>query len=83
VGILQRLSFNLKRLRRQRGWSQERLGFEADVHRTYVSDLERVARNPTLEMLEKLAKALGVPATELIREPDPGDRTIRTIKRHD
>src|SRR3546814_13065898 len=37
------------------GWSQEKFAFEADIHRTYISDLERGARNPTITVVEKLA----------------------------
>jgi transcriptional regulator with XRE-family HTH domain len=70
VDILGRLGSNLKRLRSEKGWSQERLAFEADIHRTYISDLERAARNPSLLLLEKLALALGVPASALIAEPE-------------
>jgi transcriptional regulator with XRE-family HTH domain len=60
VGICQRLARNLRRLRQKKGWSQEAFAFEAGLHRTYISDLERGARNPTITVVEKLAKALGV-----------------------
>lgn len=47
------------RIRREElGLSQEKLGFEAKVHRTYVSDVERGARNPTVKVIWKLAVAL-------------------------
>jgi transcriptional regulator with XRE-family HTH domain len=71
VDIRQRLATNLRRLRTARGWSQEAFAFEAQIHRTYLSDLERGARNPSLTVLERLAKPLGVPAAELILEPPP------------
>lgn len=61
-----RLAKNMKRLRQAKGWSQERYAFEADIHRTYVSDLERGARNPTITVVEKLAAALDVTASELL-----------------
>ena len=48
------------------GWSQEQLAFEAGIHRTYISDLERGARNPSILLLEKLAKPFGVPASALL-----------------
>lgn len=67
VDIRQTLGANLKRLRAAKGWSQEHYAFEAGIHRTYVSDIERGARNPTIEVLEKLARPLGVDAAELIR----------------
>lgn len=47
--------------------SQERLAEVAGLDRAYVSGLERGARNPTLETLERLAKALKVPLHELMR----------------
>lgn len=56
----------MKRLRTARGWSQEQLAFEACIHRTYISDLERGARNPSILLIEKLAKPFGVPASELL-----------------
>ncbi len=70
--IRTRLGTNLKRLRKERGWSQELFAFEAKVHRTYVSDLERGARNPSILLLGKLAESLDVPASALIA--DPGQR---------
>jgi len=57
---------NVRRLRNEKGWSQERLAFEADVHRTYFSDIERAKRNANATMLEKLAKPLGVAPGRLL-----------------
>jgi len=70
VDIRERLGLNLKRLRAKHGWSQERFAFETGVHRTYISDLERGARNPSILLLEKLAAPLEVPASVLIAEPE-------------
>jgi transcriptional regulator with XRE-family HTH domain len=66
VNLRQRLGQNLRRLRQEKGWSQETFAFEAKLHRTYVSELERGARNPTLTVIEKLATALGVHASHLL-----------------
>jgi transcriptional regulator with XRE-family HTH domain len=66
VEIRQRLARNLRRFRDAKGWSQEKFAFEANIHRTYVSDIERGARNPTILVLEKLAAPLGVTASELL-----------------
>lgn len=60
MDIRKRLGRNLRQLRQEKGLSQEAFAFEAKLHRTYVSDLERGARNPTITVVEKLAKALGV-----------------------
>ena len=66
MDIRARLSRNLRRLRQEKGWSQEQFAFEAKIHRTYISDLERGARNPTITVIEKLAISLGVSAGTLI-----------------
>lgn len=60
----------LKRLRRKKGLSQEKLGFEADLHRTYVSQLERGLKSPSLRTLDKLAGVLGVSLSELMAQID-------------
>ncbi len=60
MDIRSRLGLNIRRLRIEKGWSQEAFAAEADIHRTYVSDIERGARNPTITVVEKLAKPLGV-----------------------
>lgn len=66
VDIRQCLGRNLRRLREARGLSQEKFAFEAHIHRTYISDIERGARNPTIVIVQKLADALGVAASELL-----------------
>lgn len=64
--IRERLAVNLRRLRQESGRSQEEFAYEADLHRTYISDLERGTRNPSVLILEKLGKALGVPPGRLL-----------------
>ena len=64
--IRARLARNLRRLRRAQDWSQEECADVAGLHRTYVSDLERGARNPTIEVIEKLARALKVKPGQLL-----------------
>lgn len=66
MDIRARLAKNLRRLRQAKGWSQEEFAFEAGLHRTYVSDLEREARNPSISIIDKLALALGVKVGELL-----------------
>lgn len=53
-------------IRGERGLSQEELAFECGLHRTYVSGVERGVRNPTVVVLEKIAKALKVAASRLL-----------------
>ncbi len=57
----------VQELRRKRGLSQEEFGFECELHRTYISLLERGKRIPSLITIIQLAIALEVPASELIR----------------
>jgi transcriptional regulator with XRE-family HTH domain len=56
----------LRRLREAKGLSQEAFAHEAGIHRTYISDLERGARNPTIIVVGKLAAALNVPSGDLL-----------------
>jgi transcriptional regulator with XRE-family HTH domain len=66
VDIRQRLGRNLRRLRDERNLSQEAFAHDAGIHRTYISDIERGARNPTITVVEKIALALGVTSSTLL-----------------
>src|SRR5947199_10793947 len=59
------LGMTIKTQRASLGISQEELAHRAGLHRTYVSDLERGARNPSIESIEKLAGALQVSVSNL------------------
>ena len=61
------LAQNLKRLRNDRGLSQERLALESNVDRTYVSKIERGIGNPSLEVLVRLAGRLEVKVLDLFQ----------------
>jgi transcriptional regulator with XRE-family HTH domain len=58
----------IRRRREDAGLSQEALAFQAGLHWTYVSILERGLRNPTLGVLSQLAEALGTSMTAIVRE---------------
>ena len=66
MDIRQRLGTNVRRLREEKGWSQEDYADRAGIHRTYVSDIERGKRNPTVTVVEKLAGPLGVETGRLL-----------------
>ena len=66
MDIRKQVGLNVQRIRRTRGWSQEELAFESGLHRTYISGIERGARNPTITVLKELADALGVPPGTLL-----------------
>lgn len=56
--IREKFGKHLRKIRLQHGLSQEALGMEADLHRTFISMVERGERNVTIATVEKLAKAL-------------------------
>jgi len=56
----------LRDLRKERGLSQEDLGFESGYHRTYVSLLERGVKSPSLQTLFELSRALNIRPSELL-----------------
>ena len=59
------LAANLRRLRKERGLSQEALAYEAGLNRTFVSSVERRERNISLDNIARLAAALGVDIRQL------------------
>lgn len=61
-----RLGKNVSRLRRDTGMSQEAFADHAGIARTYISDIERGARNPTIMVIARIAKALNVKAGTLL-----------------
>jgi transcriptional regulator with XRE-family HTH domain len=63
--IVRDLAVRIRRLRGEKGWSQERLAEEADIHRTYLGGIETARRNPSLRNLIRIARALGVSVREL------------------
>ncbi len=65
-----RIAVNLKRLRTERGLSQERMAELADFHRTYVSQLERCVTNISVDGLDRIARALDVDVVDLLVKPE-------------
>ncbi|WP_324523891.1 helix-turn-helix transcriptional regulator [Brevundimonas sp.] len=81
MDIRKRVGENVRRLRVEAGLSQEQFAFEADMHRTYVSGVERGIRNPTVTVLERMAKALKVKPESLLAYTPPisASRHERTL----
>jgi transcriptional regulator with XRE-family HTH domain len=71
---------NIRRLRVDRGLSQEALAVDAGIDRTYVSRLERGLENPSVAVLEKLAGALRSTIPEFFVVPARGEPTPRPLK---
>lgn len=59
---------NVRKLRQQRGLTQEELAFEAKIDLTYVGGIERGKRNPSLMVLARIAKALSAPLPKLLSD---------------
>jgi transcriptional regulator with XRE-family HTH domain len=66
------VAYNLRRLRVEKGISQEALAVDAGIDRTYVSRLERSTENPSVEVLERIALALNTSITEFFAEAKSG-----------
>jgi transcriptional regulator with XRE-family HTH domain len=62
------LGKNVRRIRQQKGLTQEQLAFEAEIDLTYVGGIERGKRNPSLLVMARIANALSVPLTRLLHE---------------
>jgi transcriptional regulator with XRE-family HTH domain len=65
VELQERFGERVRKLRQSQGLSQEELAFKAGVHRTYLGGIERGERNPSLNNIASIARALDVPLSEL------------------
>jgi transcriptional regulator with XRE-family HTH domain len=66
MDVRTRLAVNMKRLRKERGWSQEALADESGLDRTYISGIERQVKNPTIMVVDRIAVALGCQFGQLL-----------------
>jgi transcriptional regulator with XRE-family HTH domain len=66
VNIQTKFGDKLRELRKVQNLSQEELALKSKLHRTYISDIERGARNVSIKNIEKIAKALKMNVNELL-----------------
>ena len=66
------VAWNIRRLRTARGVSQEGLAADTGIDRAYISALETGQGNATVDLLERMARALGVDLAEFFAPPQPG-----------
>jgi len=66
MDISKKLGARIQKLRQEKGLSQEDLAFESDLHRTYISHVERGSRNITVIGLCKVAKGLGMKPSDVL-----------------
>ena len=64
--ILRNFGDRIKKLRTNKGWSQETLGEKSGLHRTYIGSIERYERNISLLNIERLAKAFKIKSKDLL-----------------
>ncbi|SNS97502.1 helix-turn-helix domain-containing protein [Sphingopyxis indica] len=69
MDIREVLAGNLKRYRKAAGLSQEELAHRADIDRTYISSLERCIYAAGIDVVDRLARELGVEAADLLTRP--------------
>jgi len=74
------LAWNLRRLRGERGVSQETLAHESEIDRAYISELERELGNATVDMLDRLADALRAEIGDLFRRPATDQQPPKTLR---
>ncbi len=67
MSIQSRVSRNIQRIRREKDLSQEEVARRADIHQTYLSGVETGKRNPSILVVERIAKALGVDVSEIFK----------------
>ena len=70
MDVVQLLGVNVRHHRKLKGMTQEQLAVAAGMERSYVSDLERGTRNPSVLALGRLANALGIEAHMLLLMSD-------------
>jgi len=70
MDIRKQIGKNLRAIREKRGWTQEELADYSGLHRTYISGVERGLRNPTIQIVARLSKALRVVPAIFFTETD-------------
>lgn len=70
MDIVKVFGTNVRKYRNEKGLSQEKLGELSDLHRTYISDIERFKRSIALENIQHIADALEVETYKLFLEED-------------
>ena len=64
------LGLSIKRIREQKNLSQEKLAEAADIHTSYIGQIERGLRYPSLKVLFRIADALNIKISELFKDMD-------------
>ena len=70
MDLKEKVGLRIRQLRKEQELSQEALGYKAEVDRTYVTDVENGRRNVSVEILERLVKALGVSVADFFNSKE-------------
>ena len=73
----------VRSFRKKKKLSQERLAELAGVHPTYIGQVERAEKNCTIDAASKIAKALDIPLSELLKEPSKGELQAVILSDHE
>jgi transcriptional regulator with XRE-family HTH domain len=69
LGLMRQvLADNIRRFRRELGINQEELAHRANIHRTYMSSIERARQNISIDSIERIAKALEIEPHRLLMD---------------
>jgi XRE family transcriptional regulator, regulator of sulfur utilization len=74
MDIAKKLGERIRNIRKEKDWSQEKLGEIAGLHTNYVGQIERGEKNLTIESIEKICNGLNISLEELFRFIDPMDQ---------
>ncbi|MFB9264940.1 helix-turn-helix domain-containing protein [Bradyrhizobium erythrophlei] len=66
------VAWNVRRIRVDRGIPAEQLAYDAGIDRSYMGRIERQLENPTIDLLDRIARTLGVHVSELFVQPPKG-----------
>ncbi|MFD2368888.1 helix-turn-helix domain-containing protein [Brevibacillus sp. GCM10020057] len=78
--LLQKLGEQLRFLRKEKGWSQDKLAELSGLHTNYIGQIERGEKNLTIETLYKVTTGLGISLEELFQSIDPKHRQTGLTK---
>jgi transcriptional regulator with XRE-family HTH domain len=73
--LVERFGRLVRRLRVEKGYSQEEFSFRVGLHQTYISSVERGERNVTIQTADRIARALGTSLSSMFSELDRGRET--------
>ncbi|MCK1465859.1 helix-turn-helix transcriptional regulator [Bradyrhizobium sp. CW10] len=75
------VAWNVRRIRVDRGISQERLAYDARIDRSYMGGIEQQSQNPTIDILERIAETLDVHLAEFFFQPPKGAAPPKTLRK--